>query len=105
MSINRNLASHEFPYLSHMEFSPEQFENWQRVCADINVVRFPSALDTELDAMMAEIQSVMMKVHDPNGELYAKDSWQFIYGAISDEELAEIVSRHYQQMQRLLDET
>ena len=105
MPTNRELGSIENPYLQYMKLSPKQFENWQRVCADINIVRFPSALDAELDSMIKDIEDTMLTVYSPYNPDYIVRDGQFIYESIADEELEEIVSKHYQQIQHLLDES
>ena len=83
----------------------ELSRDFQRICEDINVVRFPSPLDSELDAMMMEIEDTMLTVYSPYNPDYIIRDGQFIFESISDEELERIVSEHYQTMQRLLDES
>ncbi|MCH5353608.1 MAG: hypothetical protein J1E06_09105 [Acutalibacter sp.] len=78
-------------------FTGQQFKTWQRICDDINIVRFPSALDAELDAMYANRSEYNPGVIFRDGK--------FMNYTVSDEELKTIISEHYQNMQRLLDES
>ena len=110
MPNSRTLTSPGNPYLKSvnaysgtMEFTAEQFAQWQRICEDINIVRFPSALDDQLDRMMGEIEDTMYTYRAPSGAIIRNG--QFLQYSLSDEELWEIISKHYQQMQRLLDES
>ena len=115
MLMNRELGPRWNLY-PDVHFLPSEDADWQqdleelnrdfqRICEDINVVRFPSPLDSEIDAMMMEIEDTMLTVRSPyNPEVIWRDG-QFIFESISDEELERIVSEHYQTMQRLLDES
>ena len=110
MPNSRTLASPGNPYLTDrtrggpLEFTAEKYAQWQRICEDINIVRFPSALDNQLDLMMMEIEDAMYTYRNPYSGIIMRDG-QFLQGSLSDEELREIISKHYQQMQRLLDES
>ena len=116
MRMNRELGPHWDLYSEVHFLPPEEFKDWpqaldeldrdfQRICEDINVVRFPSPLDSEIDAMMMEIEDTMLTVYSPYNPDYIIRDGQFIFESISDEELERIVSEHYQTMQRLLDES
>ena len=86
-------------------FTGQQFKTWQRICDDINIVRFPSALDAELDAMVKEIEDAMYANRSEyNPDIIFRDG-KFMNYTVSDEELKTIISEHYQNMQRLLDES
>ena len=104
MPMNRKMASSELYYLGHMRLTDRQYENWMRICDDINVVRFPSQMDAELDAMMQEIEDSMFLCENPYSGVIQRDE-RILQGSVTDEELAEIVSKYYQQMQKLLDES
>ena len=111
MPNNRTLTSPGNPYLKSvhsysgtMEFTAEKYAQWQRICEDINIVRFPSALDDQLDRMMGEIEDAMYTYRSPYSGAIIRNG-QFLQYSLSDEELREIISKHYQQMQRLLDES
>ena len=106
MPMNREICTPDCPYLEGSSYIQlEQFDLWQEVCEDINVVRFPSPLDMELDSMMMEIEDTMGVYYNPyNSELILRDG-RFITGDITDGELREIVSKYYQRMQRLVDES
>ncbi len=86
----------------------QQYEEWLRACGSVTAVRYPSALDAELSAMMEDIQKEMFNSCpgiDPEKDRYLYASPLFIEGEISDEKLAEIVHTHYQKMERMLDES
>lgn len=85
-------------------FNEEQEETWHKICEDINIVRFPSPLDYELDSMMADIEDAMMESLPPDPERSFRDG-RLAECTISDEKLEEIISEHYRQMRRLLDES
>ena len=104
MPINRDLGSEEHPYLNAIAFKEERFEHWQKACEDINIVRFPSPLDEELDTMMKEIEDAMYTYRNPISGIIQRNG-EFTKGRLTDEELLEIVSRHCQEMRRLIDES
>ena len=109
MPMNRELCSPGNIYLADFafggtEFTPEQYDNYLRALEDINVVRFISPLDVELNAMMKDIEDKIAETLPPDVESYRRDE-RLADCTISDEELERIVSEHYQTMQRLLDES
>ncbi|MCH5353606.1 MAG: hypothetical protein J1E06_09095 [Acutalibacter sp.] len=101
MSVNRNLSG--MPD-GGAYFTGQKLEAWQRICEDINIVRFPSALDAELDAMMKDIEDAMYAYRLSEGGVIFRNG-EFMKGSVSDEEMKSIISKHYQNMQRLLDES
>ena len=106
MSVYRDLSSpdDEYDYIECMQLFHEEYPAWQRICEDINIVRFPSPLDAELDNMMMDIEDAMIESLPADVERYYR-SGQLADCTISDERLTEIISEHYHQMQRLLDES
>ena len=106
MPVNRNLSGLDSSgvYTSGHLFPAKPFRDWQRICDDINIVRFLSPLDTELNAMMEEIEDAMYTYRNPYSDIIQRNG-DFINYTISDEELKTIISKHYQAMQRLLDES
>ena len=106
MPVNRNLGGMEFAVhrSGTTQFTGTQFRDWQRVCDDINMVRFLSPLDTELNAMMEEIEDTMYTYRNPYSDIIQRNG-DFINYTISDEKLKAIISQHYRNMQRLLDES
>ena len=105
MPNSRTLMSPGNKYLkSESEFDAQKFAQWQRIYEDINIVRFPNALDAELDAMMMDIEDSMYTYRHPASGNIMRDG-QFLQGSLSDEELKEIVSKHYKEMQKLMDES
>ena len=107
MAVNRNLSgmTSSIAYGSGADFSGRQLETWHRVCEDINIVRFLSPLDTELNAMMEDIEDAMGTYRNEYNPDYIMRDGRFMSGSISDEKIKEIISGHYQNMQRLLDES
>ena len=101
MTVNRNLSG--VPD-GGAYFTGQKLEAWQRICEDINIVRFPSPLDAELDAMMKDIEDAMYAYRLGEGGVIFRNG-EFMKGSVSDEELRTIISQHYQAMQRLLDES
>lgn len=85
-------------------FSETLDTEWKRACEDVNIVRYPSAIDAELNSMMQDIEDTMFLCVNPYSGIILRDE-QILQGSITDEELREIVSGHYQQMQHLLDES
>ena len=85
-------------------FSETLCMEWQRACEDINIVRYPSAIDAELDSMMDEIEDTMFLCRNEYSGLPMRDE-KILQGSLTDEELMEIVSKHYQQIQHLIDES
>ena len=105
MPMYPDLLSPGTSYLDwRLEFTEEQYDMWRRICEDINIVRFPSPVDAELDAMMTDIEDKMTESLPPDVPRYPRDE-RLADCTISDEELERIVSEHYQTMQRLLDES
>lgn len=108
MPMYRDLGAPESSFFTgtpwELEFTKEQYETWRRICEDINIVRFPSPLDMELDNMMMGIEDAMLESLPADEERYPRDH-RLADCTISDETLTEIVSEHYRQMQRLLDES
>ena len=101
MPLDRGLRGPGNPYhptsLFPLEFTRQQYEEWQRVCGQVTAVPFRSPLDSELDEMMDEIQQVM-------ADSCGAEIGDFYQGQISDEQLREIVHQHYKRMCRLVDE-
>ena len=105
MPNSRTLMSPGNKYLrAESEFDARTFAQLQRIYEDVNIVRFPSALDAELDAMMMDIEDSMYTYRHPASGIIMRDG-QFLQGSLSDEELKEIVSKHYKEMQKLMDES
>ena len=105
MPVYLDLVSPGTTYLDvWLEFTEEQYEMWRRICEDINIVRFPSPLDKELDNMMMDIEDAMLESLPADEERYPRDA-RLADCTISDEKLEEIISEHYRQMQRLVDES
>ena len=94
----------EYGFIECVQLSQEEYPAWQQLCEDINIVRFPSPLDAELDNMMMDIEDAMMESLPADVEKYPRDG-RLADCTISDERLEEIISEHYHQMQRLLDES
>ena len=107
MSVNRNLSGmgSSIAYSGGAEFTGQKLEHWQRVCDDINVVRFLSPLDTELNALMEDVEDAMYTEPNPYNPDYIIRDGKFINYTVTDEEIRAIVSEHYRNMQRLLDES
>ena len=107
MPVNRNLGGMGFA--SHRsgttQFTGTQLRDWQRVCDNINIVRFLSPLDTEFNAMMEDVEDALGTYTDEYNLDFVIRDGRFISGTISDENLKAIISKHYQAMQRLLDES
>ena len=56
--------------------------------------------------MMQEIEGVSYTYHDINGGYIERTGdKEFLSGTVTDEKIRETVSKHYRQMQRLLDES
>ena len=105
MPIDKTIGAADCPYVDSSGYLlPEQFELWQEVCEDINVVRFSSPLDVEFDNMMMEIEDAMGVYYHPTVEDLIQRDGRFLSGSITDEKLAEIVSKYYRRMQTLIDE-
>ena len=85
-------------------FSETLDTEWKRACADINIVRYPSPIDAELNSLMQDIEDSMFLCENPYSGIIQRDE-RILQGSITDEELRKIVSEHYQQMQHLLDES
>ena len=104
MPMYRDLGAGDPERNNLWRFNEEQEDTWHRICKDINIVRFPSLLDKELDSMMMDIEDTMMESLPADPERTRRDG-RLADCTISDEKLAEIISEHYRQMQRLLDES
>ena len=107
MAVSRDLSAmgSSITYSGGAHFSGKELETWQRVCDDINSVRFLSPLDTELNAMMEDVEDAMHTERSPYDPDYIMRDGQFINYTVTDEEIRAIISEHYQNMQRLLDES
>ncbi|MCH5352766.1 MAG: hypothetical protein J1E06_04785, partial [Acutalibacter sp.] len=104
MPINKELVSPEIKYINLPPLTPKQYETWLRICEDINIVRFPSPLDRELNAMMRDIEDPTLVSRYPDGFIRLSGG-RFANFDVTGEEVDSIVSEHYRNMQRLLDES
>ena len=110
MPLNKNLCAPGKTYhkssMGPLEFTQQQYDEWQDICGQVISVHFPSPLDRELDNMISEIQQVMAESYESEVDKYPGERLRdFIYGEITDEQLREIIHRHYKRMCRLIDES
>lgn len=106
MPMDMSLLARGTPVEMFLYMPQQHLEEWRRACGTITSVRFPSPLDSELEDMMDEIQQIMADSYEPDVEKYPGVRLsEFLKGEISDEQLKEIVHRHYRRMCRLVDES
>lgn len=107
MPVDMTVLSREFPMMSgRLSLHPQHFEEWRGVCERITSVHFPSPLESQLEDMVLEIQTVLADSLEPDPDgLWAQRQLDFYKGEITDEQLKEIVHRHYKRMCRLVDES
>ena len=102
MPTNRHALYTSMHYAELLQFSEQQLEEWLRVCDDVNVARFPSPLDQEIHEMTEEIEAAMMEAYPPSQE--PGESWQYVKGSINEEQMKQIIHKHYETMEHLLGE-
>ena len=73
MPLNKNLCAPGKTYhkssMGPLEFTQQQYDEWQDICGQVISVHFPSPLDRELDNMISEIQQVTPFVWTPSGNI------------------------------------
>lgn len=102
MPTNRHALYTSMHYAGLLQFSEQQLEEWLRVCDDVNIVRFPSPLDQEINEMTEEIETAMMENYPASQE--PGESWQYVKGSIDEEQMKQIIHKHYETMEHLLGE-
>jgi len=110
MPTNKNLCApgkkyhNEAPF--YLEFTEQQYEEWLNICNQVTAVHYRSPLETEMEDMIMEIQQTMADSYEQDPEKkWADRVRDFYYGEITDEQLREIIHRHYKRMCRLIDES
>lgn len=105
MPVDMKVFSREFPMLYGMSIPPQHFEQWRRVCESITDLHFPSPLESQLEDMMYEIQTVLVDSLEPEPDAFRSPrQLDFYKGEISHKQLKEIVHRYYKRICRLVDE-
>ena len=75
-------------------------ENWDEVCGKIDSVQYPSPINSLVDDMLREIETVLRESYDHSARLD-----EFVKGEVNEGDIREIVHRYYGKMEKALGES